>query len=316
MASDTAVAGILAFLHELFPTRELSDRALDAWLIVFADWSDDELKACARAAAREPGRAFFPTPGEIAAYRPVPTVDVDQVLGRIAKLGGHNPRTGWVYPRAEDVRAQLGPAIADAYAAAGGDQCFAVATSDGATVTRDIARRAFAAELTTAQRREPSRPLLPPPAPAPLLLEPETRERVPLAERPVAEQERIRGPKPAKTVMQLSIAYVAAQQAHGKTLAEDPAHADAFQLCLGTTERKYREFAMPDDKVLNAAHRDFARRHDFPPFATWCWQQGYDPEGDKPRRPTPGAESTSTAWPNALSAEQEPAGAASGEEGR
>lgn len=166
VATDRAIAGILAMLHELFPTRDIGERTLDAFALVFADWSDEELQTCAAACARESGRTFFPTPGEIAAHRQLPPIDVERLLAQISKLGSHDPRKGWIYPSPEQIRDAFGSPIADAYLAAGGARCFAQEASDGSSITRDIARREFGEQLATVQRRHPDRPLLPPSVPA------------------------------------------------------------------------------------------------------------------------------------------------------
>lgn len=155
MASDQIVAAVLAFLHELYPTREIGPETLDAWAITFAEWDDATLQACVRQAAATPGRKFFPTPGEIATYRPLPAVDAPATLRRISALGTYTA-TGWIYPGIEAVREALGEPIAAAYAAAGAERCFA----DDGSVTQDIARRAFAEEMRAAQLRLPNVPLL------------------------------------------------------------------------------------------------------------------------------------------------------------
>jgi hypothetical protein len=155
MASNAAIAGALALLHELYPTREIGPNTAPAWALVFADWDDETLTACVKRAAATPGRTFFPTPGEIAAFRPVPMVDGPAILRRISALGTYNPN-GWLYPRIETVRDAMGDAVASAYAAAGVERCFA----DDDSITQDIARRAFATELTSAQKANPTQPLL------------------------------------------------------------------------------------------------------------------------------------------------------------
>lgn len=119
MASDTAIARTLAFLHELFPTREITEATLDAWTVTFSDWPDDLLRECAIRAAKEPGRQFFPAPGEIFAQRPQPAIDIDSIRYHIEKLGEYNPNVGWIYPSNQKVQAILGESIATAYAIAG-----------------------------------------------------------------------------------------------------------------------------------------------------------------------------------------------------
>lgn len=169
MASDRGISGVLAFLHELFPTREIGPATLDAWALVFADWDDDELQRCAVLAAKTPGRTFFPTPGEIAAFAPKPPApDVDALLLKIHDLGEYSPRVGWCYPSLQSIREQLGEAVGDAYAEAGAGRCFADADRNGQSTTRDIARREFAAALIAHQAKTPRRLA----APGPFLLAP------------------------------------------------------------------------------------------------------------------------------------------------
>ena len=167
MASDTTIAAVLAFLQELFPSREITEKTLPSWALYFAEWSDHEFTTCAHRTAKEPGRKFFPTPGEIAAHRrPSRAIDTDALLERIARLGSHNVSTGWIYPSADRIRESLGDAIADAYVNAGASQCFASADSSGATISRDIARRRFADAIDAANLATPGGLRLPPPEPA------------------------------------------------------------------------------------------------------------------------------------------------------
>jgi len=149
MASNQTIATVLAYLHELYQNREVTPATGDAWSMAFADWDDAELLTCARKAATSPGRSFFPTPGEIAAFRVLPVVDASTVLRRISALGAYNPN-GWLYPSIETVRDSMGEAVAQAYAAAGAERCFA----DDDSITQDIARRSFASELGHAQKQD------------------------------------------------------------------------------------------------------------------------------------------------------------------
>lgn len=140
MASDKGVAAVLAYLHELYPTRELNATTLDAWALVFADWPDAELQAAAMQAAGTPGRTFFPAPGEIAAFRrTAQIVDGAKLLRQISALSVYNAHSGMIAPQVWQVREKLGDVLADAYATAGGGaRCF----SDDET-TRAIAYREF-----------------------------------------------------------------------------------------------------------------------------------------------------------------------------
>jgi hypothetical protein len=155
VASKSAVAATLALLHELFPTREVTSTTGEAWGMMFEDWTDEDLMACTRSAAKQPGRKFFPTPPEIMDCRPAAVIDSGKILRQISALGVYNPH-GWVYPSIERVRQTMGDAVAEAYAAAGGERCFA---ADG-SVAQDMARRTFAAELKATQSRSEVTPLL------------------------------------------------------------------------------------------------------------------------------------------------------------
>ena len=158
MASDEGVSTVLAFLHELYPSREIGPATLDAFAFAFADWSDADLHACAKQAAATPGRTFFPTPGEIAAFRKVtPIVDAARLLRQIEKLGHNVAGQGYFAPQVWLVREKLGDVVADAYASAGGPpRCF----SDE-EITRNIAFREFQKYATEyAAMPSSERPLL------------------------------------------------------------------------------------------------------------------------------------------------------------
>ena len=156
MASREAIAKGLAFLHELFPTRALTERTGEAWSQVFQAVGDDAFLGACMAASREPGRTFFPTPGELWEFlRPIEALpDATTVLRQIEKMSVYNPASGMIPPRVQDVRVALGDAAADAYGYAGPTRLF----SDDETA-RDIAMRDFATTLQRGQREH--RPLLP-----------------------------------------------------------------------------------------------------------------------------------------------------------
>jgi hypothetical protein len=158
MASKAAVATVLAYLHELYPSRDVSSVTADAWALTFAAWSDEDLTRAAQQAAATPGRTFFPTPGEIAECRPTttPVVDAPKILRQIEKLSAYTPQAGTIAPHVQQVRDALGNAVADAYAAAGAQRCFA----DDATA-RSIAAHTFQKTLEGYVTAPPlSRPLL------------------------------------------------------------------------------------------------------------------------------------------------------------
>ncbi len=140
MASDQGVGAVLAFLHELYPTRDIGSATLDAWALAFGGWEDDELLECARRVAAAPGRVFFPTPGEIAGARTMtpPIVNTPALLQQIERLSAYSPRAGMVAPPVFTVAEKFGEAVAKAYAAAGAGRCFA-----NDDTTRHIAAREF-----------------------------------------------------------------------------------------------------------------------------------------------------------------------------
>lgn len=142
MASKTAIAGVLAYLHECYPSRDVSAATAEAWAMTFAEWDDATLEACARRAAATPGRTFFPTPGEITALAGRPVFDSQALLRSIDKLAAYNPNVGMIPPNVGQVREALGDLVADAYASAGTDR---LASAD--ETTRNIAQRDFAKAL-------------------------------------------------------------------------------------------------------------------------------------------------------------------------
>lgn len=175
MASNRAVALALATLHEAYPTRAVTEQTAEVWRRIFAGVDDAAFLAACDRAAVERGRTFFPTPGEISGYiAPAAVVDADAILKRISALGSYNPNVGWIYPRIDAVREALGESIARAYADAGASRCFAADDAGGGSVTRDIARRAFATGL--AARDATAIPVVSPPAPVARLTNPATTE--------------------------------------------------------------------------------------------------------------------------------------------
>lgn len=265
MASKATIAGILAFLHELFPTREFSDRTLDAWCLVFDDeWTDAEFTRCAKAAAKEPGRQFFPAPGDISAHRKIPIVDADAVLRSIAKLGSHNPRQGWIYPNADRIREQLGDAIADAYLGAGGSLLFAQEDASGATITADIARRTFTESLTTAQARQPERPLL---TAEQLLILPAPVETERVIPEVVERKVRLREiPTSVAGKVKISAEYNNAKEDFGREWALDARNAEAFKAIRAALDAKY---AWSGGVPLRSLYIACADQLGFAPFDDW-----------------------------------------------
>ena len=142
MASDQAIMRVLAFFHQLFPTRDIGVGLLDAWARIFGDakYTDAALELAAQKTAEEIGREFFPTPGALLVYLPrTAAVSATELLRRIVALGHEGPHFEWVLPTVERVRGALGDGIAAAYGAVGPHRL----NSDNPT-TREIAERDFA----------------------------------------------------------------------------------------------------------------------------------------------------------------------------
>ena len=70
MATNAAISGALALLHELYPSREIGPNTAPAWAMTFAEWDDETATGCVRKAAASPGRAFLPPPEGPAPFAP------------------------------------------------------------------------------------------------------------------------------------------------------------------------------------------------------------------------------------------------------
>lgn len=143
MASKKAVARMLAVMHEGYPTRPITKNTPQVWFALFRDVADDALLAAVFSVCNEPGRTFFPTPGDIRAYLapPKPVINADEILNSIAGMSQYTPH-GYLHARPEQVRARHGAAVAIAYGQVGANRLF----SDSET-TRSIAERDFAIAL-------------------------------------------------------------------------------------------------------------------------------------------------------------------------
>lgn len=161
MATREGVARMLALLHEAFPSRQITEATAGVWLGLFREYDDAVLLGVAKRLALEPARQFFPTPGEcMALLNPTPALDVEGIARRIEGLGYHNARSGWVWPRVEEVRDKLGAGIAEAYGAVGGSRL-----GTGDEISRTIAIRDFGGTLADVVRRDGARALRPAPEP-------------------------------------------------------------------------------------------------------------------------------------------------------
>ena len=70
MATEKAIATLLAYFHELYPTREITESTPEAWRWALTDVSDARLQDAMQRIVREPGRTFFPTPNELRQHLP------------------------------------------------------------------------------------------------------------------------------------------------------------------------------------------------------------------------------------------------------
>jgi hypothetical protein len=155
MASLKCVTAVLAAWHELYPTRELTADTAAVWSRLFPDVSDQDFTIAGDACARQAGRKFFPTPGELAFFLESdepPAISAHEMLRRIRSLCVYDVGIGYVYPRVETVRSVLGDAAAQAYGNVGPHRL----GSDNQT-TRDIAERDFAGVLEREQAAHPPR---------------------------------------------------------------------------------------------------------------------------------------------------------------
>lgn len=287
MASKQTIAGALAFLHELFPTRDITDKTGHAYQLALSDFSDEELQRCVELVAKEPDRKFFPTPGEIIAHRRQPDpIDCDALLGRIEKLGKYLPARGWVYPNIEQVREALGQEIAIAYVDAGAARCFAPEDANGQSISRDIARRKFAELIEQAHRRTPGGLQLPAPkAQQQELLTAGDPAHQPVSSTPTGEQkpsreQSWRGAVPAPSFPTTTRGRVAVGIAYRRALedmavrwaSDHPEEDDA--LIAAVDERLAGKFATRVGRMA-AINDARAAASAFPDFDAWCKQQGY-----------------------------------------
>ena len=154
MATERGIAATLAYLHELYPTRDITEATGAAWFTNFSDTDDDVLLSAAKSCGRNPERKFFPTAGELRSHIPVPLVppaiSPTEVLRQIEGMGAYH--NGWQWPRVEAVRLKLGDSVASAYGEVGPHRL----NSDNAT-TREIAQRDFAETLHAERKQEVER---------------------------------------------------------------------------------------------------------------------------------------------------------------
>ena len=163
MATKPAIAAALKGLAANY-NRQPDPALPDIWWLALQDVPDDRLSAAVgRIVARS---RFFPTVAEVRdalGLNVVEKPDTAAITSRIWSLAHYHPEYGTVPPSVTQVRTELGDTIADAYAVVGPDRLFA-----NSEVGRDIARREFTADLTTAADQGLS-VALPPARPVPAL---------------------------------------------------------------------------------------------------------------------------------------------------
>ena len=67
MADRRTIAVGLATLHEAYPTRAITEQTAEVWLRLFEPVPNAAFLAACERVAVQPGRTFFPTPGEVMA---------------------------------------------------------------------------------------------------------------------------------------------------------------------------------------------------------------------------------------------------------
>jgi hypothetical protein len=154
MATDKAVAAFLAVMAELYPTRPITAATLSAYALALAPLADEDLGRATGTLAREPGRKFFPTPGEVlaAAQPQLAPVDVDRLCWLLSGLTTYTPH-GVRPPSLAAVADHFGPEVADVCASVGLDRLL---TSDAASA--EWARKALREALASAPHLPPEVP--------------------------------------------------------------------------------------------------------------------------------------------------------------
>jgi hypothetical protein len=163
MATKQAIATAIKGLSANYGTAP--DPALpDIWMLGLQDVDDaDLLRAVGKIVATS---EFFPkvaTIRNLLHRNRVEKPDVDGIISRIWSFASYHPVYGTHPPSVGKVRDELGDVIADAYALVTPDRLFA-----NSEIGRDIARREFADDLTTAAAQGHA-VSLPAPTPVPAL---------------------------------------------------------------------------------------------------------------------------------------------------
>lgn len=150
MASEEAVYAALKTLGRAFAGKVDSERA-EVYHAALEDVSDAQLAQATVKLVRTYQGEFMPPPAKIRAaigMDQTPPSAVDATLEAIRALSVYNPTRGMIRPSVVRVREALGPAVAEAYAEAGGERLFSENQ-----VGREIALAAFGPALTAWQQR-------------------------------------------------------------------------------------------------------------------------------------------------------------------
>lgn len=163
----------IAYWLSLFAER-LNRHHSDAMVVEYAnalgDLAPEEIDAAGVFLYER--ETFTPPPGRWRDVAKPTAIDLDKLCAAIQSHGQYHPNVGWIDPPTRTVIERFGPEIGAAYASAGATRVF----SDN-EISREIARREFAAELAKqprqklevwviggkAQRLEPPAPAMLPP---------------------------------------------------------------------------------------------------------------------------------------------------------
>lgn len=159
MATRTCVAKTMAVLGATFP-RDITPELVAIYAQALDDLTDADLELALNRAVST--CRFFPVPAElrdfVGANAPA-RIELEPILERIRGLFTYTPTSGDQPPRVDEVRRELGDAIAQAYGTLGGGERLFASNE----TTRAIARREFADELRAIARTNPAALQIPAP---------------------------------------------------------------------------------------------------------------------------------------------------------
>jgi hypothetical protein len=139
MASREAIAAGMAVLQQCAPTRDIDAETLRIWQTLFAEDHDAAFLSACRTLARQKGRTFFPTPGEVVAvmHPTVPPVDVDRLCFLLGGLTHYTPH-GVRPPNLSEVADLFGQAVADAVATVGPSRLLCQSEDDASWAKKEL----------------------------------------------------------------------------------------------------------------------------------------------------------------------------------